>query len=102
MSEKLAFKELTWDRRAVDLDQRLVRASALVVNGRGDQFLSDAALTQDQHVGVRARDRAYFFQYPLHRPTLGDERTRIHCATHLLAQVVVLALQTLLEPGAFR
>ena len=56
MTEQLRLGELGRDRRAVERDERLLRARAARVQQRGDQLLAGAGLAVDEHRDVLARD----------------------------------------------
>ena len=61
VAEKLALDELLRDRRAVDLDERLVLAARVLVERAGHELLARAALARDEHrrgrVGHALEDR---------------------------------------------
>src|SRR4029079_19337842 len=62
VSEELGFEQRLWNRRAVDRDERPVRAPAERVQRARDQFLACAALAEQQHRRVgrgRAVDRRH-------------------------------------------
>src|SRR5690606_3468225 len=80
--EEFAFEELARDGGAIDLDQRLLRASALFMDGGCDQLLADAAFAQDQHVGVGAGYGMHLLQHALDGAALGDERPWVHRPAH--------------------
>ena len=52
MAEEFAFEELLGDGGAVDGDEILPAALAVMVDGAGDEFLAGAALAGDHHRGV--------------------------------------------------
>ena len=55
MPEQLAFDEPGGQGRAVHLDERLVPAPAVRVDGPREQFLAGAGLAIDEHGGVGRR-----------------------------------------------
>ena len=93
MTEQLALDQLLGDRRAVDLDEGLVLAERVAVDGASDQLLAGAALAGDQHRGVRRRG-------PAHRvPHLLERRAAAHHPVALVEnqpQTPVLLHQTFL------
>jgi hypothetical protein len=56
VAEQLAFEQGLGQGRAVDLDERLVRPQAVVVDRVGDEVLAGAALAADQHGRVAVGD----------------------------------------------
>ena len=56
MAEQLAFDQRLGQCAAVDRDERLLAAEALLMHGAGDQLLAGAGFAQDQHRRVRRRD----------------------------------------------
>ena len=58
VAEQLALDQPRSDRAAVDLDQRPVAARAAAVHARGEELLAGAGLADDQHGGIRRRDRS--------------------------------------------
>ena len=49
IAEEFAFKEIVGDARAVDGDERILVAAALLVDGTGDELLTGTRLTRDEH-----------------------------------------------------
>src|SRR5262249_27509656 len=56
--EQLALQKRAGDGGAVDRQERVPRAAAVLVDGAGDQLLARARLTADQHVDVVGGDAA--------------------------------------------
>ena len=56
MAEQFAFQQGFRNGGAIDGDERLVPARAVVVNGAGDHFLAGAAFAGDQHIGAAFAD----------------------------------------------
>ncbi len=52
MAEKFALDQCRRNRRAIDLDERLVVAPAGAVNGSCDHFFSRAGFAENQHRGI--------------------------------------------------
>jgi hypothetical protein len=63
MTEKFAFQERFRQRSAVYLDQGTFFPRTVGVNGVGHQFLSGAALTQDENGGLGGRNHAQCVEY---------------------------------------
>ena len=55
MAEQFALEELGRQRRAVDLDERLVAPERSLMDGAGDELLADAALAANQYGDVAVR-----------------------------------------------
>ncbi len=73
MAEQLAFQQRLGDGGAVDRQERLVGAAAVLVQGAGDQFLAGAALAEDQHVDILRRDAADRLAHLLHDRAAADD-----------------------------
>ena len=56
VAEQFALEQRFGHPRAVDRDERPVRAHARLVNGPGNQLLSGAGLAEQQHAGIRSGD----------------------------------------------
>ena len=56
VAEELALDQVLGDRRAVDLDERLVAARRVLVQRARDELLAGAALAGDEHGGRRVGD----------------------------------------------
>ena len=52
MTEQFAFDEICRQCRAVDLDERILRPEAVVMDGVGHQFLAGSTFPANQHRGV--------------------------------------------------
>ena len=75
--------EVFRQRGAIDLDERAAGARALGVDGVGGQLLARAALSHDEDVGVRRRDRVEQLEDTPHRGRAAKHLT----VTHLLGQL---------------
>ncbi len=90
VAEQLRLDQLLRQRRAVDLDERALRAAAAHVDRVGDQLLADAVLALDQDVGVALGHRLDQLEQLAHLLALADDvRERVLIA-HLLLQPLVL------------
>ena len=56
VAEQFGFEQVFRYRRAIDGDERLLRAGAAAVHEARQHFLAGAAFAGDEHGGVRARD----------------------------------------------
>jgi hypothetical protein len=65
--EKFALDQIVGNRGAVDRDERLARAVAVLPDGPGDEFLAGAALAGDHHGHVAGGDLADGLEDFLHR-----------------------------------
>ena len=73
MAEQLALEQLGGDRGAVQADERLAGALAVLVDRLGDQLLAGAVLADDEHVRVGRRHHAHQAEQLLHHVALRDE-----------------------------
>ena len=71
--EKLAFQQRFRDGRAVDGDEKLVAAAAVMMDGARDEFLARAALARDHHRRLAVRHAADHLEDLLHRLGLADD-----------------------------
>ena len=55
VAEQFAFQQLLGNRGAVDGEERLLAAVAVMINRAGDEFLAGAAFAGDERGGVGAR-----------------------------------------------
>ena len=82
MAEQLAFEEVFRDGGAVDGHEGLLVATAVVVDGAGDDLLAGAAFPRDEHGGVGVGDLPDELEHGLHGIGAADD-----------AEVVVLLLE---------
>ena len=73
VAEELALEQLLGDGRAVDGDEALRAALAVVMDGAGDQFLARAALAGDHDRRVAVRDAADHLEDLLHGRRFADD-----------------------------
>ena len=73
VAEQFAFQQLLGDGGAVDREERLLAAVAVMINGAGDQFLAGAALAGDERGGVGGGDLADELEDLLHRLAAADD-----------------------------
>ena len=73
VAEEFAFEQVFGDRRAVDGDERLVHAGAVLENGAGDEFLAGAAFAGDQDGRAGRRDLADELVNLLHCGRIADD-----------------------------
>ena len=71
--EKLAFEQRLGDGSAVDRHEKFLAATAIVMNGAGDEFFARSALARDHHRGLAMRDAADHLENLLHRLRLADD-----------------------------
>ena len=96
VAEQLRLDQAVGQRRAADLDERLLRAQRVVVDRVRDQLLAGARLAANQHGGVGARDlRDLLVDLP-HRAAGADDVREVVALAQLLPQVRVLVDQALL------
>src|SRR3984957_2748321 len=92
VTEEFALDEIFGDGGAVDLDESLILAQALAVDGVGDQLFAGAGLAVDQNAAVGGRHQADLLAQGLHRNTVTDDDT---LGVKLFFQVDVFAAQFL-------
>ena len=97
VAEQLALDEPGGQGRAVDLDERLVPAPAVRVDGPREQLLARAGLAADEHGGVGRCHAADLVQHRVQRRAPADDLVEVVDRLDLLLQVLIL----LLEPGFF-
>ena len=91
--EELAFEEGLGDGAEVDVDEDLVRAAGVSMNGARHRVLSRSVVAQDEDVGVGGGDLPYGFEDVAH------DRRDGHDAGKLPVQVGVELLLPRAEPG---
>ena len=73
VAEQFAFQQLFGNGGAVDREERLLAAVAVMVNGAGDEFLAGAAFAGDERGGVAGGDLADELEDLLHRLAAADD-----------------------------
>ena len=73
VAEQLAGQQFGRQGRAVEADEDVFAAGAVVVDGPGDQFLSHAALAADQHRGVAGGGPGDFLGHLADRRAAADD-----------------------------
>ena len=96
VAEQLRLDQAVGQRRAAHLDERLVGARRVVVNGVRDQLLAGARLAADQHGGVGRRHLRHLLVHLAHRPAGADDAREVVALLQLLPKVRVLVDQPLL------
>ena len=81
------------ERGAVELDKRFVTTVALVVNGAGEQLLSGARFTLQQHRGAGRSGHGNRLQDPPNRRRVADDLPFVPELHHFLAERLVFAPQ---------
>ena len=84
MAEQFRFEQRFGDGAQVDVDERLVRALRLVVNGACDEFLAGTVFAEDQHVGIGGGYLVDGGQYFAERVGLADDLPEV--LPHVLIQ----------------
>ena len=93
VAEQLRLDQRVGQRRAAHLDERLLRAQRVVVDGVRDQLLAGARLAADQHGGVGLRDLRHLLVHLPRRPAGADDVREVVALAQLLPQVRVLVEQ---------
>ena len=96
VAEQLRLDQAVGQRRAAHLDERLVGARRVVVDGVRDQLLAGARLAANQHGGVGRGHLRHLLVHLAHRPAGADDAREVVALLQLLAQVRVLVDQPLL------
>src|SRR6267142_3056705 len=73
MAEQFAFEKLLRDGRAIDGQERLLAAIAMMIDGAGDKFFAGAAFTGDQRGCIAACELADELEDLLHWFTAADD-----------------------------
>ena len=73
VAEQFAFQQLFGNGGAVDREERLFAAVAVMINRAGDEFLAGAAFAGDERGGVGGGDLADEFEHLLHRLAAADD-----------------------------
>ena len=96
VAEQLRLDQAVGQRGAVHLDERLVGARRVVVDGVGHQLLARARLASDEHGGVGGRHLRHLLVHLAHRPAAADDAREVVALLQLLPQLRVLVEQLLL------
>src|SRR5262245_15966892 len=104
MAEQLRFKELHWQRRAIDFDEWGGLSWPTKMQGTGDQFFAGAGLAANEHSRRFARDQIPFrldqypntFAQPLHWGRVADKLIEAAAISFARIEVRQCALQLLL------
>ena len=103
VAEEIRFEQRLGDRAAVERDEPLTAARAVVMNRARHDFLAGAGLAGDQDRAVGRRNRLEQLEETLHHRALADEPFEAVALLELRAQVRVLRFQPpLLERGVER
>ncbi|OPZ05947.1 MAG: hypothetical protein BWZ08_02381 [candidate division BRC1 bacterium ADurb.BinA292] len=89
VAEEFAFEDRLGEGGAVDLDEGLVGAEAVVVDRVGDQFLAGAALAADQDGGVALADLGDEVVDVLHDVGVADDVGRAEAILEFLLEALV-------------
>src|SRR5262249_15278841 len=73
VAEQLAFDEALWDRAAVDGQERLVGASAMLVDRAGHELLALAAIAEHKNRRIRSSNASNALVDLLHRGAKPDQ-----------------------------
>ena len=90
MAEQLGLDQLLRQGRAVDEDERLVRAQTVPVDQAGDELLAGAAFALDQHGHVAARDLLRHLDHLAHGLVVADQQAWLGALLKAVAQDLVL------------
>ena len=77
VAEELRFDQAVGQRRAAHLDERLVRARRVVVDGVRDQLLAGARLAANEHRGVGRGHLRHLLVHLAHRPARADDAREV-------------------------
>ena len=93
VTEELRLDQRFGQRRAADLDERLLAARRVVMDRVRDHFLAGAGLAADQHRRVRARHLRDLLVHLLNGRAVADDVAERVAIAQLAAQVLVLFRQ---------
>ena len=96
VAEEFRLDQAVGQRRAADLDERLLGAQRAVVDRVGDQFLARARFAADQRGGVGAGHLRDLLEDLPHRTAAADQVREVVAFTQFLPQVRVLVDQVAL------
>ena len=96
VAEQLGFDQAVGQRRAAHLDERLVGARRVVVDGVRHHLLAGARLAADEDRRVGGGDLRHLLVHLAHRAAAADDAREVVALAQLLAQVQVLVDQPLL------
>ena len=95
VAEELRLDQRVRQRAAADLDERLLRARRVVVDGVRDQLLAGAGFAAQQHRRARPRHLGDLLVDPLHRAAVADDAGKVVALLQLLPEVRVFIDQPL-------
>jgi hypothetical protein len=93
--EELRLDQRVRQRRAADLEKRLLGARGAVMDGVGDELLARPRFAADGHRGVGPRHPRDLLVHLAHRPARADDAREVVALAEFLAQVRVLVDQAL-------
>src|SRR5689334_8421625 len=93
MTKQRALDQAIGQGSAIQLDERLVAAIALVVNGAGEELLAGAAFTLQQHRRASGRGHRDGLQNAPNDDTVANDLTLVSELHDLTTQRLVLAPQ---------
>src|SRR5262245_3029181 len=96
VAKQLGLDEILWNGGAVDLDERALRALAVVVDGVGDQLLAGAVLALNEDVCLARRHAFNQLEELLHLLALADHVLELVAILQLGLQLLVFVNQRLL------
>ena len=94
VAEQLAFEDVLAERRAVERDERLGLARAVLVDGLGHELLARARLALDEHAGVSGRDAFELIDHVAHLGALADHALEAEFLVQAALQLSVGAMQS--------
>ena len=97
--EHLRLEQRLGNRPAVERDEALLAARAVLVNGAGHELLPRARLPRDQDGAGRHRHRLEHLEQVQHRLAAADDAVEAIAGVELRAEVGVLRLQAALLEG---
>ena len=92
MAEELALDEFGGDGGAVDRDERVISALALLVDRPRDQLLAGPALAGDEDIGLGPRHLPDHLVDVLHRRAVADDHREVQAAPELPFELLLLVL----------
>ena len=98
MAEELAFEHLARNRAAVDPYEWPPRPSSTLVDLFGEQLLTSAGLSGDQHRRIRRRHVVDLLQDVTERTASADDAAEVQDAVDFFLQIGVVRFELLPQP----
>src|SRR6185312_16370727 len=91
VAEELAFEQASRNRRAIQLHERVVTASAQLMDRPRDEFLARSGLAQNQDGRISGRDRLNLAKHATERVAAADDLFELIVAANLVLEIQLFA-----------